>query len=341
MKMHHDVVAEVPESSPPSPSRSALRSPPAMSSSRRSDRRRRDLRSRSVARWQSTPSPVGSRGRPGGGRRAAPSRARRRSAGCGGATPTVGSAHGAGERRGPRRRRIVHRVRTARRRGPASSPRARRPHRQHSRRRNVGGIGTINGERFGGHATRCVVASYDYTVLAGTQGTLNHRKKDRLFELAAELRLPVVFFTEGGGGRPGDSEAPGPTGFDCLAFLHVAELSGLVPLVGVNAGYCFAGNAALLGCCDVVIATEDSNIGMGGPAMIEGGGLGVHEADVDRPDRRAACQRRGRHRRCRRGRGGRRSEALPVVLPRSPRRVVVRRAGRPARRRSRGPQAYL
>ncbi len=142
----------------------------------------------------------------------------------------------------------------------------------------VGGIGTINGELFGSDRTRCVVASYDYTVLAGTQGTLNHRKKDRLFELAAELRLPVVLFTEGGGGRPGDSEAPGPTGLDCLAFLRVAELSGLVPLVGVNAGYCFAGNAALLGCCDVVIATQDSNIGMGGPAMIEGGGLGVHEA---------------------------------------------------------------
>ena len=121
------------------------------------------------------------------------------------------------------------------------------------------------------------MASYDYTVLAGTQGTQNHRKKDRLFELAAELRLPVVFFTEGGGGRPGDSEAPGPTGLDCLAFLYIAELSGLVPLVGINAGYCFAGNAALLGVCDVVIATEDSNIGMGGPAMIEGGGLGVHE----------------------------------------------------------------
>ncbi len=129
----------------------------------------------------------------------------------------------------------------------------------------------------GVQAARCVVASYDYTVLAGTQGTLNHRKKDRLFELAAELRLPVVLFTEGGGGRPGDSEAPGPTGLDCLAFLRIAELSGLVPLVAVNAGYCFAGNAALLGCCDVVIATEDSNIGMGGPAMIEGGGLGVHE----------------------------------------------------------------
>jgi acetyl-CoA carboxylase carboxyltransferase component len=141
----------------------------------------------------------------------------------------------------------------------------------------IGGIGTVNGDLFPGHAARCVVASYDYTVLAGTQGTQNHRKKDRLFELAAELRLPVVVFTEGGGGRPGDSEAPGPTGLDCLAFLRFAELSGLVPLVGVNAGYCFAGNAALLGCCDVVIATEDSNIGMGGPAMIEGGGLGVHE----------------------------------------------------------------
>ena len=141
----------------------------------------------------------------------------------------------------------------------------------------IGGIGTVNGDHFDGHAARCVVASYDYTVLAGTQGTQNHRKKDRLFELAAELRLPVVFFTEGGGGRPGDSEAPGPTGLDCLAFRYIAELSGLVPLIGINAGYCFAGNAALLGCCDVVIATEDSNIGMGGPAMIEGGGLGVHE----------------------------------------------------------------
>ena len=119
--------------------------------------------------------------------------------------------------------------------------------------------------------------SYDYTVLAGTQGTQNHRKKDRLFELADQLRLPVVFFTEGGGGRPGDTDRIGVSGLDCLAFMWFAELSGTVPLVGVNAGYCFAGNAAILGCCDVVIATEDSNIGMGGPAMIEGGGLGVFE----------------------------------------------------------------
>ncbi|MET0457809.1 MAG: carboxyl transferase domain-containing protein, partial [Ilumatobacteraceae bacterium] len=141
----------------------------------------------------------------------------------------------------------------------------------------IGGIGTVNGELFGSEAARCVAVSYDYTVLAGTQGLQNHRKKDRLFELAERLHLPIVFFTEGGGGRPGDTDGSGPSGLDCLAFMFLAELSGLVPLVGVNAGYCFAGNAAILGCCDVVIATEDSNIGMGGPAMIEGGGLGVFE----------------------------------------------------------------
>jgi len=141
----------------------------------------------------------------------------------------------------------------------------------------IGGIGSVNGQLFSGRAAQVVAVSYDYTVLAGTQGTQNHRKKDRLFELAEELRLPVVFFTEGGGGRPGDTDALGVSGLDCWAFNYFARLSGLVPLVGINAGYCFAGNAAILGCCDVVIATADSNIGMGGPAMIEGGGLGVFE----------------------------------------------------------------
>ena len=134
----------------------------------------------------------------------------------------------------------------------------------------IGGLGTVNGQSI-------VAMSYDYTVLAGTQGGQNHRKKDRLFELAESLRLPVVFFTEGGGGRPGDTDMMGVSGLDCLAFMYFAELSGLVPIVGINAGYCFAGNAAILGCCDVVIATADSNIGMGGPAMIEGGGLGVFD----------------------------------------------------------------
>jgi acetyl-CoA carboxylase carboxyltransferase component len=118
--------------------------------------------------------------------------------------------------------------------------------------------------------------SYDYTVLAGTQGMRNHQKKDRLFEIAERRRLPVVVFAEGGGGRPGDVDMPIIAGLDCRAFQYFAQLSGLVPLVGIASGYCFAGNAALLGCCDVVIATEDSSIGMGGPAMIEGGGLGVY-----------------------------------------------------------------
>ena len=136
----------------------------------------------------------------------------------------------------------------------------------------VAGIGKVNGHR-------TIVMSYDYTVLAGTQGLQNHRKKDRLFELAEELRLPVVFFTEGGGGRPGDTDGTGVSGLDCMAFALFGQLSGLVPLVGINSGYCFAGNAAILGCCDVVIATANSNIGMGGPAMIEGGGLGAYEPE--------------------------------------------------------------
>jgi acetyl/propionyl-CoA carboxylase alpha subunit/acetyl-CoA carboxylase carboxyltransferase component len=139
----------------------------------------------------------------------------------------------------------------------------------------VAGTATVNAELFGAERSRCVVVAYDYTVLAGTQGLQNHRKKDRMFELAAEWRAPVVVFTEGGGGRPGDTDGSGVSGLDCMAFHLFGRLSGLVPLVGVNSGRCFAGNAALLGCCDVVIATRGSNIGMGGPAMIEGGGLGV------------------------------------------------------------------
>ena len=139
----------------------------------------------------------------------------------------------------------------------------------------VAGIGTVNADHFGDDRARCVAMSYDYTVLAGTQGMQNHRKKDRMFELAEKWRLPIVFFTEGGGGRPGDTDGLGVAGLDVMAFHYFGRLSGLVPLVGIVSGRCFAGNAALLGCCDVVIATKDANIGMGGPAMIEGGGLGV------------------------------------------------------------------
>jgi acetyl/propionyl-CoA carboxylase alpha subunit/acetyl-CoA carboxylase carboxyltransferase component len=139
----------------------------------------------------------------------------------------------------------------------------------------VAGIGRVNGDLFEESKAQCILMSYDYTVLAGTQGQQNHRKKDRMFEIAQKSRLPVVFFTEGGGGRPGDTDGLGVAGLDCMAFNYWGKLSGLVPLVGINSGRCFAGNAALLGCCDIVIATKGSNIGMGGPAMIEGGGLGI------------------------------------------------------------------
>ncbi|WP_219859874.1 carboxyl transferase domain-containing protein [Nocardia farcinica] len=139
----------------------------------------------------------------------------------------------------------------------------------------IGGVATVNADRFGPDATRTVVLSYDYTVLAGTQGMRNHAKTDRMLELAHEQRLPVVFFTEGGGGRPGDTDYPGISGLDVTTFRAMGALSGRVPLIGIVSGRCFAGNAALLGMCDVVIATPDANIGMGGPAMIEGGGLGV------------------------------------------------------------------
>ncbi|MCC5953108.1 MAG: biotin carboxylase [Acidimicrobiia bacterium] len=136
----------------------------------------------------------------------------------------------------------------------------------------VGGIGRIDGRP-------TVVVSYDYMVLAGTQGYVNHHKKDRLFEIAERDRLPVVLFAEGGGGRPGDVDAPVVSGLDVMAFHLFARLSGQVPLVAVVAGRCFAGNAALAGCCDVIIGVEGANLGMGGPAMIEGGGLGVVAPD--------------------------------------------------------------
>ncbi|MFE9576895.1 carboxyl transferase domain-containing protein [Nocardia sp. NPDC006044] len=140
----------------------------------------------------------------------------------------------------------------------------------------IGGVATVNADRFGPDHTRVVVLSYDYTVMAGTQGYRGHAKTDRMLEMAAAQQLPVIFFTEGGGGRPGDTDTGGISGLDFTTFHTMGALSGRVPLIGIVSGRCFAGNAALLGMCDVVIATPDANIGMGGPAMIEGGGLGVY-----------------------------------------------------------------
>ena len=153
----------------------------------------------------------------------------------------------------------------------------------------VMGVGRVNGALFPDAEARCIAMAYDYTVLAGTQGSKNHAKKDRMFELAAELRLPLVVFAEGGGGRPGDTDAIVSGWLNIKAFTLLARLSGLVPLVGIVAGRCFAGNAVVAGCCDVIIATAKTSIGMGGPAMIEGGGLGVFHPDEVGP---ASVQRR-------------------------------------------------
>jgi acetyl-CoA carboxylase carboxyltransferase component/biotin carboxyl carrier protein len=139
----------------------------------------------------------------------------------------------------------------------------------------VMGLGRVNGARFGDGAARCAVMAYDYTVLAGTQGAYNHRKMDRLIEIAERHRLPTIFFCEGGGGRPGDTEGGGYVrGFELWA-----RMSAVAPMIGITSGRCFAGNASALGCCDVIIATRGSNIGMGGPAMIEGGGLGIFKPE--------------------------------------------------------------
>ena len=147
----------------------------------------------------------------------------------------------------------------------------------------IGGLATVNADLFGPEAARCMAITYDYTVLAGTQGGRNHFKKDRLFDVATRWQLPIVIFTEGGGGRPGDTDSMGSIGMEVPTFTMFSQLSGLVPLVGLNSGYCFAGNTALLACCDVIIATKDSTVGMGGPAMIEGGGLGVYTPEEVAP----------------------------------------------------------
>ena len=140
----------------------------------------------------------------------------------------------------------------------------------------ITGIATINAPLVGAARARTAVVIYDYAVLAGTQGYFHHHKLDRIFELAQSERLPLVMYTEGGGGRPGDTDVTTQiAGLAIPSFARWAGLSGRVPRIAVNNGFCFAGNAALFGCADIRIATRSSWIGMAGPAMIEGGGLGV------------------------------------------------------------------
>jgi acetyl-CoA carboxylase carboxyltransferase component len=143
----------------------------------------------------------------------------------------------------------------------------------------LAGTARVNGDLFGTDRSACAVLSYDYTVLAGTQGALGHKKKDRLFDLIERMKLPTVFFAEGGGGRPGDTDYPVVSALETRAFALWASLSGVVPRIAVVAGRCFAGNAVIAGCADLIVAVEGSSLGMGGPAMIEGGGLGRVDPD--------------------------------------------------------------
>ena len=193
----------------------------------------------------------------------------------------------------------------------------------------VMGLGHVNGDKFDESRSRCVLMSYDYSVLAGSQGGMNHKMMDRMFQTAAKLKSPLVLFTEGGGGRagggsrnarPGRGGSPQISGGGDLntpSWTLLSKLSGRVPVVGVNAGFCFAGNAVLLGCCDVIIATANSSIGIGGPAMIEGGGLGVYSPEEVGPGRRAnsaAWVSKARSSSAS-GRGSRRSRTWPSGRP--------------------------
>ncbi len=143
----------------------------------------------------------------------------------------------------------------------------------------ITGLGRVNGDLFDAEQSRVALVAYDYTVLAGTQGTFNHKKTDRILDLAAQWATPVILYAEGGGGRPGDVDRLKISGLDVPTFATFAKISGRAPLIAIVEGRCFAGNAALAGCCDVIIATRGSNIGMSGPAMIEGGGLGTFKPE--------------------------------------------------------------
>lgn len=140
----------------------------------------------------------------------------------------------------------------------------------------ITGIGSVNADLFNSEDCKCIVLSYDYTVLAGTQGAFNHKKTDRMMQVAKKAKKPIIFFVEGGGGRPGDVDFDiiSTGGLDLMTFVEYARLSGKVPRIAIASGYCFAGNASIAGCSDVIIASENISLGMGGPAMIEGGGLG-------------------------------------------------------------------
>jgi len=151
----------------------------------------------------------------------------------------------------------------------------------------IGGIGNVNSKVFGEKNSKCCIMSYDYMVLAGTQGGFNHKKTDRLISISKKGKLPIIFFVEGGGGRPGDVDfySISSGGLDLPTWSEFSKLSGKVPRISIVSGNCFAGNAAIAGCSDVIIATKNSSIGMAGPSMIKEGGLGEYKASEIGPSK--------------------------------------------------------
>jgi acetyl-CoA carboxylase carboxyltransferase component len=137
------------------------------------------------------------------------------------------------------------------------------------------GLATINANLYGPSRSKTAVIINDYSVLAGTQGYFHHAKLDRILAVAERQGVPVIMYSEGGGGRPGDTDITTVnSGLQCGSFGSWAALAGKSPRIAVANGYNFAGNAALFGAADITIATQKSWIGMAGPAMIAGGGLG-------------------------------------------------------------------
>lgn len=133
-----------------------------------------------------------------------------------------------------------------------------------------------------------VVASYDYTVLAGSQGNVNNTKLARILLIAEESRLPVVIFSEGAGHRVQEATLHTRGGGEAI-FPALARLSGRVPTVCGVPGRAFAGNAIIAGLCDFVAGTRDAVIGMAGPPLVEAalgerltpeeiGAIGIHAA---------------------------------------------------------------
>ena len=142
------------------------------------------------------------------------------------------------------------------------------------------GFGSVNGELFGEEGSRVALIYNDYDVTTRTNGA-GHYKQEPIHELVKDFKVPLVLFSEGEG-KPFIARKGFPTGvgMDEQLFSEFAKLSGLVPLVGITTGHSFGANATMLACCDVIIATRNAAVGMGGgPSVVAAVGMGEHSAE--------------------------------------------------------------